>query len=566
MSSDFTWDLESEKWLLAEACRRSLWTFVQVGFGMKYWPTKGDEAPVLTRRLHKPICDWFEKHALQWVKTRKRTNLMILIPRFYAKTTLFTKAAQMWLHLQDPDFATYTGSESQTRSEEFLSSIGKVADGSDPYARFTWLYGNWCDKSREWRRNGLVTGARRSVARSEPSFGTWSVERGITGHHPDAGFLDDPISYESLSSHSNWFQIVNDHIASILPVFADNCLMVFVGTRYGDGDHLGTELANEFAASWTGMPCPYTTKDGKPIVRKDGKWHVYYLQARDAEGNPTFPERCGEQFLTEFERKHNLRYYAQMMNDPSRSEYNPLTMDRINQYWCDAKDVPWNLIRRIIITMDTAFKDQNKQARGDESVMEVWGLATGHEQGNAYYLEGHGSVVWRMEDFLDRLVALIQKYRRSGRHIILVDEEVGGKLGTWEYAIRAACNSKNMSMPAFIGLNRGMTKKLKRITEAAGFWQDGYVRLVRDAPGVHSLVREMIAIGNSKHDDWSDAAADVFNPKVYTPTGKIVKTDSAHEEARHIGDDILKPQARINYAKVYDDFWKPQEESPYDPV
>jgi phage terminase large subunit-like protein len=563
------WPREAERSLLADAARRDLWTFIRLGFGLAYWPVRPGEEPLLTERIHKPLCDWFQKYALEWLANRKRTNLMVVVPRFFGKTTFITKAAQLWLHLYDPDMATYTGGESQTRAEEFLASITKIIDGSDPYAKFAWLYGNWFDKAREWRRSGVVHAARRAVARTEPSFGTWSVERGITGHHPDAGFLDDPTSYEAMANHANWFHLVNDHIASIMPVFGDNSLMVLIGTRYGEGDHLGTELDREGAMTWNGMAGP-VDKDsrGRAITREGGKWHVYFLAAKDQDGTPIFPERCSQSFLDEFERKHNLRYYAQMMNDPAGSEYNPLTMDQINQCWVTDKDVPWSLTRRIVITMDTAFKSQERQARGDDSVMLVWGLPTGNQAGDVYYLEGHGSSIWRMEEFLDKLIVMIQKYRRHGRHIILTDEpEPGGKTGVWEYAIRTACHAKNMPAPPLVTLTRSRRNKDKigRMVEAASYWTEGYVHILRDAPGVNQLIDQMAKIGNARHDDWADAAADIFNPKVYTPLKKVEGREPQAQTAMYAGDDVLKPT--FDPIKEYDKYWGREEDVvPYEPV
>ena len=415
------WDLAAQKAIWADCCRESLWTFVKEAWGLEHWPQKKGQHPLLTERIHKPICDWFERHAREWLENRQRKNLMCLVPRFFGKTTFLTKAANAWLHLQDPELSTYIGSENIGRSMEFLEGITKVIDGSDPYSRFAHLYGVWYDKERTWKREGVVHAARQGLARTDFSFGTWAVERGITGHHPDVGFLDDPTSYESIGAHSQWFRIVNDHVASLLPIFADNCLMVFVGTRYGDDDHFGKELREEGAATWEGMPPPFTEVEGKPLIRDGGKWHVYFLAARDAEGVPTFPERCGEDFLKEFERKSNLRYFAQMMNDPSGSELTPLTREQIDMCWVELKTVPKQL--RIVITMDTAFKSETRIAQGDESVMQVWGLAR-DGSGDAYYLEGYSSNVWKAEEFLEKLVSLIQKYQRGGWRIsYLIDEK-----------------------------------------------------------------------------------------------------------------------------------------------
>lgn len=492
---------------------------------------------------------------------------MLLVPREFGKTTLISRAGQLWLHVQNPDLATYLGSESQKRSEEFLSPIPKIISGADPSAKFPWLYGNWYDASREWRNASLVHGARKGVSRPDYSFGTWSVERGITGHHPDAGFFDDPISYETLGMHSDWFRVVNDHVASLLPVFGDKCLMVFVGTRYGDGDHLGTQLRKHGACTWEGMPKPddYTTGTAMPMIRPEGKWHVYFLDARDANEEPIFPERCGESFLREQQLENDLKYWAQMRNNPSKSVYTPLGREHITPLWIEPHEAKG--FKRIIINLDTAFKSQTRQAAGDESVMVVWGSQM---DGTGYvtYLEGYGSNIWKMEDFLDRLVLLVQKWRKR-RHIIITDEpEPGGKSGTWEYAIRTACHSKGIPAPPLVTLSRASKKKIDRIVQAADYWAQGYVKLVRDAPGVEQLINQMVRIGNSAHDDWSDAAADIFHPTVYSPLKMLGTIPEVQAPIIYPGDEILKSGRMTDQeaTKHYDEHWTSKPDRIYDPV
>jgi hypothetical protein len=558
------WDTAAERELWQDICYKEFYWFVRVAFGIdqqaeRWHKGKTGKPHWFTPRIHKPMCEWFQEHALHWLATREAMYLVPLVPRFFGKTTIFTQAGQLWLHIHDPEVSTYTGSENSTRASEFVEPLKKIISGDEPEAWFTYLFGNWYDKNREWRKDGTTHGARKNVSNKNPSFGVWGVERGLTGMHPDAGILDDPTSYEAMGLHSEWFKVVNDHIASLTPVFGDTSFFMMPGTRYGDGDHFGYYLRKFGIKTLTGMSMP----DLAP--REGGRYHVYYLQARDHEGIPIYPERASEKFLSDYEADNNLRYYAQMMNDPASSEFNPFTRAQSQQVWCSPKDVPKNI--RVSIHLDTAFKSPNRQARGDESVLQWWGHSR-DGSGDVYYLGGKGSNIWRMEDFLRELVIVIQQQKALGRRVFAITDETepGGKTGVWEYAIRTACHAKGIAMPVFFPLNRAGKQKVGRIITAASYWTDGYVRLVDNAMGAERLVDQMVRIGNSAHDDWADAAADVFNPSVYTPAGKI---GMVQEEAPPYqpGDEVLKgwptnPQALKLYDRVHSD----TERGPYEPV
>lgn len=572
------WDSEAELDLWRDICTNSLFWFTRVAYGMDFHPRRKGIPYWFTPRIHKPICDSFCEWGEEWLKTRRSMNIMLVIPRFFGKTTLLTISGQLWLHVRDSELSTYTGSESVNNAIEFVESAKKIVDGSDPYAWFTYLYGNWYDKEREWRRDSSVHAARIGIGRKEPSFGTWGVEKGITGRHPDGGFFDDPTSYEAMASHSSWFQIVNDHMASLMPVFADNSIFVVPGTRYGDGDHIGAELKREGICELRGMPMGEAGSTSKQPIRlsKKGKWRVYYLQARDTrdisnyeDGEPIFPERCSHEFLKEFERKNNLRYWAQMMNDPAGSEYNPLSRERVEQLWVEPKHIPKNL--RMFMHIDTAFKRPEQQAKGDLSTIVISGQSV-DGSGVVYFLETWGSATVKLENFLDQMVKMYQKYAGLGRRIIAItdDKETGGHERSWELHVRKTFSSKGLSMPMFFPFSRSGRNKISRIIRAAGFWAEGFVYLQEGGFGLDKLVEEMVRVGNSDHDDYSDAAADAFHSDVYRPPS-VQKVYEKMRGLGFVGDDVLKSAMGMTYGEylqegvnlVGDDKW---EEDIYEPV
>lgn len=532
------WDSDAERALLADACRNSFWNFARFAYGISNNPRGG----WLTPRVHKPLCDWFEFHVKDWMSQRRTTkiekHLMILIPREFGKTTLITNAGLLWMQLLDPELCTYIGSENKEMAAQFLGPIKSSISGEDPYQKFTWLYGNWFNKDRDWRAEYLVHGARKNIAIKDPSFGIWGVATGLTGKHPDVICLDDPISYERLESDTGWLQTVNEHVDSLIPVLQGNGLQIIIGTRYADGDHFGSLLRTLGCRSLTGMP--YSEAEPRP----DGVFDVYFLSSRDIHRKPVLPEVWSDSRLRKFEKRNSLKYYAQQENDPHSGSHVALTRRHIEQLWVEPKDIPKNL--RISVHCDTAFKYRERTARGDSSVICIWGHSR-DGSGEVYFLGAHGSNTWRVEQFNDKLIMILQDLRKRGRWPFkLTDEqEPGGKAGTWEMTIQSWCHSAGLPAPPLLLINRGSTRKISRLMNAASFWIDRKVRLVSDAPGAEALIDQMLKIGTSEHDDYADAASDVFYKDVYVPA-RLDYENATNEPIRPY-DEFLQP-GRITLA------------------
>ena len=108
----------------------------------------------------------------------------------------------------------------------------------------------------------------------------FGVETSITGSHPDALFYDDPISYERLTTDTNWLETVNSQISSLIPVVQGDGLVVWVGTRYDEEDHFGVAFRSSGVASVSGMQT-----DSIPLD-PEGDIHVYFLAGRDGRASP----------------------------------------------------------------------------------------------------------------------------------------------------------------------------------------------------------------------------------------------------------------------------------------
>lgn len=519
----WTWSVEDEIVILRHSGRTNFWFFFLHVFGMA---TNPKAQRWVDPEVHEPLARWFQKHVEEWEDDRKWNgeriakgmspnpqprHLCIVVHREIGKTTLITRAGQLWLHLRDPELATAIGSEKEELSKKMLEAIKSIWDGSDDHAIWNVLYGNWAESSRKWSGKEVVHAARRNTSRQDPSIVVFGVETSLTGSHPDAIFYDDPISYERLTTDTNWLEAVDSQVGSLIPVLQGDGLLVWVGTRYDDMDHFGKAFRDHGIVSVEGM------QSDKLPISEDGTTHVYFMAGRDAKGNPTTPRVWPESRLKSYEKSQPIRYAAQILNDPSRSALNPITQEQIEQCYIDKKEVPWSALR-FVICCDTAFSDGTRIAGKDETVMLVHGLPR-NGSGDVYVIEGYGNASMRAEDLGKMLVTTVQRYRKLGYKVIAIFDEKtrAGKKGSWELNLKNFFHDANEPMPRFHEFERGNTKKYERLQSAATFWVDGHVRVIRGAPGIDRLTEQMGRIGQYAVNprikiDWADAHSDVFQP------------------------------------------------------
>jgi len=545
-------DPKARRALIRHVCLKDFWAFFCYGFGA-YVNPKGERW--IDPEVHEPMARWFQKHVDDWFQKREKgrgeqKHLAILVHREVGKTTMFTLAGQAWLHLRDPEISTYIGSESLKQSQDMLAAIKAVLDGSDPYALFPKLYGNWSSQARTWTGVQVVHAARKNTARRDPSIGTFAVETSIVGAHPDAIFYDDPISYPRLRSDTNWLNAVNVQVDSLIPVIQSDGLVVWIGTRYDDMDHFGRAFREQGVATLEGMETDSIT----PTV--DGMWHAYFMAGRKRETNqehpkgiPSTPKVWSERRMASYEKTNPIEYASQVMNDPTSSGHNPLTIEQTRQRLVKASDVPWSSLR-YAICCDTAFSDGHRIVGKDETVMIVHGYPR-NGSGDVYVIEGYGSSTWRAEDFANQLIALVQRYRRMGRHVFAITDEVthAGKKEAWNMALVSRFNDAGIPMPRgkLMEFRRGGSQGRKggndgRLVTAASFWVDNHVWCVEGAPGIDRLMSQMAQIGqyliNDKIKiDWADAHADAFQPDLYQPMLRHERKGGLLSGARIIEED-----------------------------
>lgn len=555
--AEVEWDSIAEREIWADICTPgrhpdSLWWFIRIAWGAEWHLERPGKrsARWLTTRVHKPFIDWFQKQVDEWKADRaaginERRFVMVKIPRDWGKSVSITKAANLWCQLDSPDMVSYIGSEVHPKAKGFLGPIRRVMEGLDPDAWFTSLYGQWYDPTREWTTEQVTHAYRTALALTEPSFGTFGVDTGLTGYHPDMVFWDDPLSATKLRQGGDWLKIVRTAVNAAYPALKSDSFFCFVLTRYLDDDVAGTLLSTEGVLTWDGMPCP----DGR-IARKIGQgvWRVYFLQARDKtktdtywQGEPVLPEVDSHESLLRYEKRDPQGYASQKMNEPGTGEHMPLTQEQIDQIWV-TRDAPIP-IKHATMHLDTAFKYEERKATGDDNALVVW-LHDLRDNGIVYLDRVLASNEWRGEDMLTAMVNTAVDLRRRGIRLAWITDEKlpGGMDQIWGQAIAAAFSRAGLRVPQMKFITRQGRQKAMRITTAAGYWVEGFVRLYRGAPGVQKMIDQMLKPPPyGSKDDVADAGSDVWDPDIWTrPQPVDGRAEDLGEVPVQPGDEILK--------------------------
>jgi len=489
---------------------------------------------------HHDFIDWLQFHILEWHSWRsagvkRRKKLLAILPRFSGKTFMCTRTTNLWFPLLDRDLSLFIGSETHRKAMEWFAPIPEILKGGGgTYPWFSWLYGTWYDKDRAWEKAKIVHAYRLNTAIPQPSYGTWGVEGGIVGYHPDGGWLDDPLSESKIAESGTWIETVVRAVAQLTPAFRTDSIFGMALTRKADNDVAGKVIEKEGIKSWTGHP----SNDIRYKVKPTGQWDIYHLQARDPETRQSILPQWTTQALDDYEGSDPSGFAGEMMNTPGTGEHMPLDIDDVEKLWVNLDEIP----ERMTVTFhfDTSFKNAKRIQEGDWNVITVGGHdPTGN--GTVYFLEGVGSKRWDVNEFLRQLIILIQKYQAAGHRIYgMTDEqETGGKTGAWKALLTNYFHGHGIPLPRLFYQKRGSKAKIARIVDAAAFWADGHVKLVRGATNVELLVDQMLRIGKSSHDDWADAFSDVFADEIYRPM-KLLKGAPKKNMPYRPGDEYLK--------------------------
>lgn len=512
-----TWDLESERRLLADACRNNLELFCRKGLGFTH--PDNEKGRWWADEVHKPLLSWLQSQYTDWLATRRdskeRRYIAVLVPRACAKSLLITKASMLWLHLRDPNLSTYIGNEKLELAEDFLRVIRKWLEGTtDDQCLFNWLYGNWKGPDKRWRSDVLTHTARTRDRETEPSFGIWSPNSALTGRHPDILCMDDLVSYDALQKNLNWFEQAYGHMTDLIPVVESNGLVILVGTRYSDADPFGRCFKNDGIASLTGhtqfpeyQPC--SAKDGRK-----GQWHVFFLSGETKAGEPAIPSVWSAKEIANYKARDPVKAASQVLNRPLAHKLRPLTEEQFDACRTDGRPVR----ATVVFHLDTAFKTARKQALGSETAFVV---CAHHDDdpGVVTVLDCYTAIDFNAETYASFVVEKYKEWSALYRIMGITDEaEMAGKAGLWhQYLSDRLLDAGIPDAVAFHAFNRQQgERKEVRISNALAFVARKQVRFLNSATHIDALRYQLCNQPQAFPNDLADAFADTFNPEFFS--------------------------------------------------
>jgi len=601
------WDIEAERDLWRSICApnswfaedgttpsthpRALWYFIQYAWGAEFFFRKHPEqVRWLIESIHLPYISWLQGHLLDWKAECKaggtdRMYLAVILPRGFGKTVTATKSASLWTHLDEPDMSTlYCGATTEF-AVGILDTIREVIAGTDDDSWFAWLYGDWRKGGRNWTKQSCDHGYRCAHNLSEASLDTCSIETGMTGYHHRQHWWDDPIVRNKLKEGGVYMRGVHDNVNASWNALQTNGLMVFVLTRYLDGDVAGKHLKDEGIKTWSGMPCPNMTLFTKHALG-DGVWHVYFMQTEnELTGEPTHPLLWDKKKIAEAKSRDPEDYACQQQNNPGTGERAPLIESQLPDLFMDYRDFHFMVpIESASVHIDTAFKKLQNIRQGDFNAIGVW-LHDARRNGIVYLDTDllRWSNEWREEDFNDQLVNVLLLLRRRAIRVKYLTDEVepGGKAGTYKNRLLALTKQAGVRIhpDRILQLNRSGTNKKARIRTSVGHWAENYVRIllhkrsdcsckkIQDPdtkqwhndptcnhwiipPVVLELFNQILRVDAVEHEDIADALADGFIKPVWNGPDAMLLNESANEgaEQRQPGDTILRDLAAGAFA------------------
>lgn len=304
--------------LLRERAERSLFVFAKGILGYDF----------LTRRLHKPICDWL---VAVWPPHKRRKGL--LIPRFHGKSTIVSQCLPIHMHIQ-PDSASPVSADDRRAAFERRTAPGEaglyfadrsgadtrvlIVCKSEPRAskhlrvvqthyetnamlRALWPHRCWDvprRQAKKWNDTELLIPRTHEYA--DVSLQAIGIGGAITGGHFDARIYDDIIDIEDANSVTVMESAIDWHTASrALSHDPATSLEFDIGTRWAVHDLY------------------------EHIERHDPS--VEWLKMAIVEGGlPIWPEKMSLEMVGQLQREFGPLFALQFMNaaaDPSLVDF-----------------------------------------------------------------------------------------------------------------------------------------------------------------------------------------------------------------------------------------------------
>lgn len=307
----------------------------------------------------------------------------------------------------------------------------------------------------------------------------------MTGVRGDRVILDDPISADNANSDAK-LEAARIAFTETLPtrVNSEKSAIVVIMQRLNEKDVSG--VIAEMGLQYVHLRIPMRFEPEQRCVTSIG-----WTDPRQKEGELMFPERFGEQQVSELETTLGSYGTAGQLQQRPTPRGGGILKTQWFRYYTQLPRLEWRAVH-----VDTA---QKTEEQNDYSVFQCWGRSITGEAVLIDQVRGK----WEAPDLLVQARAFWNKHKAvqgSTLRSMQVEDKVSGT---------GLIQTLRREGVAVIPVQR--TKdKISRAHDAAPFIESGNVLLPIDAPWLSEYLDEAAAFPNGAHDDQLDPTFDAI--------------------------------------------------------
>lgn len=435
----------------------------------------------------KEIC----KH-LQLVSEGTIKRLIVNIPPGGMKSLLVSVFWPAWCWIDDPAYSTMPVSYDGTLTMRDARKMLEIVQSK-------WFQERWGGKFT------LPAAAAASDFINSCGGFRFSTSIGgkITGRHPNAIIIDDPIKAQEVTRVALDQVIETWRSGLSTRGEAADVAYVIIMQRLHEDDLVGYVLREEAFDDWTVLRFPMRYEASNPCITPWGG------DPRTEEGELFWPARFPSADVAK--REFRLRAggtAAQHQQRPS-PEGGYIFQRSWFQFW---KTLPGRF-DLILGSVDAAFKDTSKS---DFVVIQVWG-----KRGGEFYLLDMVRGQWDFVETCAQLVAMKEKWKLRK---ILIEDKANGP------AIISTMKGKVSGLVAI----EPQGSKEARASACTGEFEAKNVWLppIADLPVVGIMIEELANFPTAKHDDCVDTTSQAINHMVTQVSGYAAALKKLNEQRK----------------------------------
>lgn len=284
----------------------------------------------LIPRLHGPLCKFLQGP----VRYRDTIVLrrMIQLARSFLKTTCATIGHSIFEVINDINIRILLVASSAPNAERFMKEIQNHFEHN---RMFQWLFPELIPEFNKTVWNAREMQIPRDVFFREPTIDTIGSKGDVQSRHYDVIKADDIIGEKELQSESEMAKTIE---------WASGLESLLVSPTVGRIDYVGTRWKLNDVYAW--VEESYSDSEDKdraiilgPHAHLKGELAIFRIDARDDNGDPTFPQQVTREFLDRFMRTNPQRYAAQYANNPMAEGTTVFSKNWLKYYvWAGEKD------------------------------------------------------------------------------------------------------------------------------------------------------------------------------------------------------------------------------------